>query len=80
MEKIKDALRAIHFTDQEVEIYLYLLRNPGQTPFQISRDLHIPRTQVYQIVDAMYSQNKLVLEQNQKDIYYAEEPMELLKN
>ena len=80
MEKIKDALKAIHFTDQEVEIYLYLLRNPGQTPFQISRDLHIPRTQVYQIVDTMYSQNKLVLEQNQKDIYYAEEPMELIKN
>ena len=79
MEKLVQSLREINFTESEIQIYIYLLKNPGQTPFIVAKELHLNRSSIYQVMDEMVDAKKLVLEKNKKDLYYAEDPSVLLE-
>ncbi|MDO9628715.1 MAG: helix-turn-helix domain-containing protein, partial [Acholeplasmataceae bacterium] len=59
-------------------IYVHLLKNPGLTVFQISKDLHISRSSIYSMIDQMYEAGILLLENGNKDLYFAEDPNSLL--
>lgn len=78
MEKAVELLKSIHFTETEATIYVHLLKNPGLTVFQISKDLHVSRTSIYSIIDQMYEKGILLLENGSKDLYFAEDPSALL--
>ncbi len=78
MEKAIELLKSIHFTETEATIYVHLLKNPGLTVFQISKDLHLSRTSIYSTIDQMYEKGILLLENGSKDLYFAEDPNALL--
>ena len=78
MEKAIALLKSIHFTETEASIYVHLLKNPGLTVFQISKDLHLSRTSIYSTIDQMYEKGILLLENGSKDLYFAEDPKTLL--
>ncbi|MBU1093666.1 MAG: helix-turn-helix domain-containing protein [Firmicutes bacterium] len=74
MNEIIESLKSIYFSEQEAKIYLYLLENPGQTVFLISKNLHISRSSVYPIIEKLKSDGILLLEYGPKELYYAEDP------
>ncbi len=78
MEKVVELLKSIHFTENEAAIYVHLLKNPGLTVFQISKDLHFSRSSIYSTIDQMYEKGMLLLENGSKDLYFAEDPNALL--
>jgi HTH-type transcriptional regulator, sugar sensing transcriptional regulator len=78
MEQILSLLKEIHFSENEAQIYLYLLKNPGQTVFQIAKDLHLSRSSIYATINSMYLRGFLLLENGVKDLYFAEDPEALL--
>lgn len=80
MEQIIESLKTIYFSEQEAKIYLYLLENPGQTVFQISKNLHVSRSSIYPIIEKMKSDGILLLEFGPKELFYSEEPSTLLDN
>ncbi len=78
MDKTIELLKKIHFSEHEARIYLHLLKYPGQTVFQISKDLHIARSSIYTIIQSMYERGILILEQGAKELYFSEKPESLL--
>ena len=78
MHQAIELLKNIHFSETEATIYIHLLRNPGLTVFQISKDLHLSRSSIYSIIESMYDQGILLLENGSKDLYFAEDPNTLL--
>lgn len=79
MEKTIELLKSIHFSEHEARIYVHLLKYPGQTVFQISKDLHIARSSIYTIIGQMYERGILILEQGTKELYFSEAPETLLE-
>lgn len=64
---------------QESQIYLYLLENPGQTVYYISKALNLSRSSIYPVVDLMYSKGFLLKLSTAKDAYYPENPETLIR-
>lgn len=67
------------FSKQEAQIYLYLLENPDETVYQISKSLNISRSSIYPVVDAMYTKGMLFKNSCDKESYFALDPETLLK-
>ncbi|PKK96817.1 MAG: hypothetical protein CVV58_04420 [Tenericutes bacterium HGW-Tenericutes-3] len=74
MEKIIQSLKSIYFTEAEARIYVYLIENPGQTVFQISKSLHLSRSSIYSVIEKMKNDGMLLLQFGPKELYYAEDP------
>lgn len=72
MNHIIDLLKGINLSDAEAEIYLYLMKHPGQTPFQIAQHIHLSKKVTYETIDSMYEKGLLLLEHGQKDLYFVE--------
>lgn len=64
---------------QESQIYLYLLENPGQTVYSISKAINLSRSSIYPIVDAMYAKGFLLKLSTATDAYFPENPETLIK-
>jgi len=80
METAINLLIKLNFTRNEAQVYYYLLENPGMTVYQIAKDLTLSRSSIYPIVEKLYHEGALLLENKDKDLYYAEDPSALLKN
>ena len=78
MNKVKDLLKSIYFTENESIIYIYLLENPGQTVYEISKNIRLSRSSTYPIIDKMHLEGSLLLESGKKELYYAQDPKELI--
>lgn len=78
MNKSIDILKSMYFTETESQIYMYLLENPGQTVYEISKNLRISRSSIYIVIDKMHQEGIVLLESGQKELYYAQEPNELI--
>lgn len=50
-------LQTLGFSDDEIEVYLYLLEQGTKTPLQVSRALKLPRTRVYRITESLMSKD-----------------------
>ncbi len=62
--KIRKVLKDFGLSDNEVEIYLLSLSEPGISPFQISKSTLIPRTTVYDTLLSLSSKKLVELEQS----------------
>jgi sugar-specific transcriptional regulator TrmB len=80
METTINLLMKLNFSRNEAVVYYYLLENPGMTVYQIAKDLNLSRSSIYPIVEKLYLEGVLLLENKDKDLYYAEDPSALLKN
>lgn len=80
METAINLLMKLNFSRNEAQVYYHLLENPGMTVYQIAKDLNLSRSSIYPIVEKLYHEGALLLENKDKDLYYAEEPTALLKN
>ncbi|CDR30903.1 Sugar-specific transcriptional regulator TrmB [Acholeplasma oculi] len=78
MNKLIDLLKSTYFSENESIIYMYLLENPGQTVYEISKNIRLSRSSTYPIVDKMHQEGMLLLESGKKELYYAQDPKELL--
>ncbi len=66
--------------NREASIYLYLLSNKDQTVFQVSKDLHLPRTTVYSDLERLKDRDLVgIFKKNQVAYWYAEHPRRLVK-
>ena len=52
-DNLLNLIKPYGLSDKEGKIYLYLLQNGFAAVLQISRSLHIPRTQVYRLLDKL---------------------------
>lgn len=80
MDKFRKFLKEIGLTEEELQVYLYLLQNDKNTILSIARVTDIPRTTVYLIVDSLIKQG-LISEKNidQKKYLVSETPEIILK-
>ena len=53
MDKIIYVLKNLGFEDKEIKIYLYLIKNPNSTVLQISKNIGIDRTTIYDILERL---------------------------
>lgn len=80
MEEITKLLTSIHFSEQEAKIYVQCLKTPGVTVFQVAKNLHLSRSSIYPVMNHMTEKGYLLLEQGEKELYYAETPETLFSN
>jgi sugar-specific transcriptional regulator TrmB len=60
-DNVFSLIKPLGLNSQEVEVYLFLLKNSEQTALSLSRKLHIGRTKVYRILDKLVKKN-IILE------------------
>ena len=53
MDKINEYLQLLDIGDQEIQIYLFLLKNGPSTVLQISRFVNLPRISIYRKAEAL---------------------------
>ena len=53
MDKIKEYLQLLDIGEQEIQIYLFLLKNGPSTVLQISRFVNLPRISIYRKAEAL---------------------------
>ncbi|MBU0975759.1 MAG: helix-turn-helix domain-containing protein [Patescibacteria group bacterium] len=53
MKEVNDFLRQLGLSSDEVEVYLYLLKNGKQSVLNLSRGVRISRTTIYRICEAL---------------------------
>lgn len=80
MEKIIQELTKIYFTKNEASIYTNLLKNPGQTVYQLAKNLNMSRSSLYPVINKMYERGMVVLLNCASQIYYPEKPSILLQH
>ncbi len=78
MNTIHNTLMQLGFSQHEANIYKTLLEQPGLTVYQLSKELSLSRSSIYPIVDKMFEDGFLVLQNGKKDQYYAADPAALL--
>jgi len=78
MEKITSLLMNLNFSRNEAQVYEFLLENPGMTVYQIAKALNLSRSSIYPIVEKMYEEGTLLLENKEKELYYSEDPNALM--
>jgi len=79
MSEIIEILSKIGFTTNEANIYKTLLENPGLTVYQISKELGLSRSSIYPIMNKLYQEGTVVLQNGVKDHYYAIDSKTLIK-
>lgn len=66
---IRDGLHALDLSNDEIEVYLELLRRPS-TPLQISRDTGITRTKVYRIVETLEKRSLVARHADERGVFF----------
>lgn len=77
METIIANLMNLNFSRNEALVYYTLLENPGLTVYQIAKELNLSRSSIYPVVEKLLEEGALVLENKEKDAYYAQDPQTL---
>jgi sugar-specific transcriptional regulator TrmB len=78
MKDTIELLKSVYFTENESMIYVFLLENPGQTVYEIAKNIRLSRSSIYGIIDKMHKEGVLLLESGSKELYYSQDPNELL--
>src|SRR3989344_4089687 len=79
MDKIIYVLKNLGFEDKEIKIYLYLIKNPNSTVLQISKNIGIDRTTIYDILERLITKGigSIIIKNNTKN-FNVLKPKELL--
>ncbi|MBS3174513.1 helix-turn-helix domain-containing protein [Candidatus Woesearchaeota archaeon] len=79
MDKIIYVLKNLGFEDKEIKIYLYLIKNPNSTVLQISKNIGIDRTTIYDILERLITKGivSFIIKNNTKN-FNVLKPKELL--
>ena len=51
MKDTIELLKSVYFTENESMIYVFLLENPGQTVYEIAKNIRLSRSSIYGIID-----------------------------
>jgi len=78
MDQAVTLLSEMYFTKIEAQVYTYLLENPGQTVYEISKSIRVSRSSIYPVIDKLSSEGIVLLESGPKELFYAQEPHELI--
>lgn len=75
-------LKKVGFTPAQSQIYIELLKNPGLNGTQLSKIVDLPRTTIYQSLDALYERGIITLipTQSDKKNYIPVEPRGIVEN
>ena len=75
-----DQLMDIGLTKNQATVYLELLKNPGQNPGKLAKDLSLDRSFVYGIINNLIEKGLVssVIKEN-KQVFYPSDPENLLK-
>lgn len=79
---IVEKLKKVGFTPAQSQIYIELLKNPGLNGTQLSKIVDLPRTTIYQSLDALYERGIITLipTQSDKKNYIPVEPRGIVEN
>lgn len=79
---IVEKLKKVGFTPAQSQIYIELLKNPGLNGTQLSKIVDLPRTTIYQSLDALYERGivTLIPTQSDKKNYIPVEPRGIVEN
>ena len=79
---IVEKLKKVGFTLSQSQIYIELLKNPGLNGTQLSKIVDLPRTTIYQSLDALYERGIITLipTQSDKKNYIPVEPKGIVEN
>jgi DNA-binding MarR family transcriptional regulator len=76
-EKVRAGLRALNLDEDEIDIYLSLLREPG-TPLSLSRDVGIKRTKAYRVIESLEKRSLIARHTDDRGAFFVvTEPMNL---
>lgn len=76
-DAIRSGLRALDLSNDEIEIYLELLRQPS-TPLQLSRATNITRTKVYRLVEELERRSIIARQADERGVFFVvTEPLNL---
>lgn len=81
MEKTISLLKKFDFTESESRVYISLLENGASTGYEISKLSSVPRSKVYNVLEALIEKGVVVSAKHTKPIYYNAIPIdEFIKN
>ncbi len=76
---IEQSLKQYGLSQEQIDVYLFLIKNSDETPFSISRETRIPRTTVYRILEDLRNTGIVtIFKKNNIAHYTAENPRRLL--
>lgn len=71
-------LRALGFTQHEAAVYVYLLRHPLQTGYEVAKGSGLPRGNVYQVLEALARHDAVQAISDEPVRYVAVPPAQLI--
>lgn len=78
MEKLRDKLQQIGFTEYESKVYLALLKENPTTGYQISKTSGVPRSMVYEVLSRLRGRGAVMESIEGRATYYQPLPPEIL--
>lgn len=80
LNNIETALKQAGLSPEQISVYLFLVQNEDETPFNISKNVRIPRTTIYRILEDLRNLGIVtIFKKNNIAHYTAENPRRLVE-